>query len=92
MTGGLLGVATSLALMLLALGMLAALVRLLRGPSLADRVIALDAIAALIVCVAATLAIRTGQAVFIDVALVIALVSFLGTIALAQAIEAGDHR
>ena len=92
MSAELLSAATTLALALLSVGMLAAFVRLLRGPSLADRVVALDAIAAMIVCCAATFAIRTDLAVFIDVALVIALVSFLGTIALAQAIEAGDHR
>ena len=42
--------------------------------------------------VSVILAIRTGLAVFVDVALVVALVSFLGTVALSRAIELGDDR
>ncbi len=89
MTG--LDVATSSSIALLAVAIVAAFVRLARGPSLADRVVALDAIAATIVAAAVVLAIRTGLAVFIDVALTIALVTFLGTLALAFAIERGGQ-
>lgn len=88
----LLPAATSLALALLCVGMLGAFVRVLRGPSLADRVVSLDAIAAMIVACAATLAVRSELAVLVDVALVVGLVSFLGTVALARAIETGDDR
>lgn len=80
-----------LALALLAVAILAAFWRLLRGPSIADRVVALDVIAATIVAAAVLYALRTGLAVFVDVALAVALVSFLGTVALAHAIEWGDH-
>ena len=76
-----------LALGLLALAILLCFFRLRSGPSLADRVVALDGIAAAIVAVAILYAIQTGLAVFVDVALAIALVTFLGTIALARAIE-----
>ena len=80
-----------LALVLLSLAIVAAFARLARGPSLADRVIALDVIAATIVAAAVLYAIRTGLAVFVDVALAIALVTFLGTVALAHAIESGGE-
>ena len=63
--------------------------RVVVGPSDADRVVALDAIAATIVASAVLYAIRTGLAVFVDVALAIALVTFVGTVALAHAIETG---
>jgi len=80
-----------LGLALLALAIVAAFARLIRGPSLADRVVALDVIAATIVTASVLYALQTGLAVFIDVALAIALVAFLGTIALAQAIESGGE-
>ena len=91
MTGSLLDAAIGLALALLTLAVLAAFVRLARGPSLADRVVALDVIAATIVAAALLYAIHTGLAVFIDVALAIALVTFLGTVALAHTIESGGR-
>ena len=90
MTSPILDAAVAVALALLATALVAAFVRLARGPSLADRVVALDAIAATIVGAAVTCAVGTGLAVFIDVALAIALVAFLGTVALARAIESQD--
>lgn len=91
MTGPLVDAAVGLALALLALAIAAAFARLWRGPSVADRVVALDVIAATIVAAAVLYALRSGLAVFIDVALAIALVAFLGTIALARAVEEGGE-
>ena len=67
----------------LSISVVLAFVRLVRGPSLPDRVVALDLMTTLGIAVVAAYAIATNQAVFIDVATVIALVSFLGTIAFA---------
>jgi multicomponent Na+:H+ antiporter subunit F len=64
-----------------------AFVRLVRGPSLPDRVVALDLMTTLGIAVVATYAIATDQAIFIDVATIVALVSFLGTIAFAYYVE-----
>jgi multicomponent Na+:H+ antiporter subunit F len=91
MTGPLLEASLALAGTLLALAIVAAFARLARGPSLADRVVALDVIAGAIVTGAVIHAIGTGLAVFIDVALALALVAFLGTVALAHAIESGGE-
>ena len=91
MMPGLVDGAVGVALAFLAVAIAFAFVRLARGPSLADRVVALDVIAATIVAAAVLFAIRTGLAVFVDVALAIALVTFLGTVALAHAIEAGGE-
>lgn len=90
MTAILPALAVDVALALLTLALAAAFFRLARGPSLADRVVALDVIAATIVAAAVLYAIQTGLAVFIDAALAIALVTFLGTVALAHAIELGE--
>lgn len=82
-----LNVVMSLTLILLAFAAILAFVRLLRGPSLPDRVISLDLIGVLIVGVAVVTAASTGEPAFLDVAMVIALVSFVGTIAYARYIE-----
>ena len=61
--------------------------RLAIGPSLPDRVVALDMMTLAIVVFCALAAIRTGDAAFLDVALVLALVGFLATVALARFAE-----
>jgi multicomponent Na+:H+ antiporter subunit F len=66
-------------------------VRLVTGPSLPDRVVALDLIAILSVATIGTYAIATDQQVYVDVAIVLALIAFLGTIAFAQYIERRAH-
>lgn len=62
-------------------------IRLVRGPSLPDRVVALDLMTTLGIAVTAVYAIATDQEIFIDVASIVALVSFLGTIAFAYYVE-----
>ncbi len=62
-------------------------VRLVRGPSLPDRVVALDLMSALGIGIIAAYAIATEQAAFLDVAIAMALISFLGTVAFAYYIE-----
>ena len=72
---------------LLGLAALLAALRVLRGPSLADRVVALELLTTLGVGLASGLAVQAGEAVFLDLALVLALVAFLGTVAFARYIE-----
>jgi multicomponent Na+:H+ antiporter subunit F len=83
---------TTAALAMLAFAAALAFVRLLRGPALPDRVVALDLIGVLIVCVLVAIAATTGQHSYLDVAMVIALVSFVGTVAYARYIEREDVR
>jgi multicomponent Na+:H+ antiporter subunit F len=78
---------TILALPLLVCGVLLAFIRLLRGPSLPDRVIALDILSVLGIGIIVAFSIATDQPVLIDVASVLALVSFLGTVAFAAYVE-----
>lgn len=66
---------------------LLALIRLIRGPRLPDRVIALDLLISVGIAITAVYAVATSQPVFIDVAIVMALISFLGTIAFARYID-----
>ena len=69
-----------------------AFVRLLRGPTIPDRVIALDLMAVLGIGIISAYAILTDQSVLLDVALVIALLSFLGTVAFAYYVELRGSR
>jgi multicomponent Na+:H+ antiporter subunit F len=75
------------ALALLAAAALAAFVRLVRGPTLPDRVVAIDLIGVLMVGMAVVAAVPTGQQALLDVAIVVALVSFVGTVAYARYVE-----
>ena len=63
------------------------LVRVLRG-SLPDRVVALDLLTTVGVCVSGILAVFYGAAWFLDVALVLSLIAFVVTLAFARFVEA----
>jgi multicomponent Na+:H+ antiporter subunit F len=77
----------AVALALLALAGTCFLVRLVRGPTLGDRVIALDGLVITIVATIVVDAARRRSAVFLDVAVVVAFVGFVGTAAAARFIE-----
>jgi multicomponent Na+:H+ antiporter subunit F len=72
---------------LLSVAVILAFVRLVRGPSLPDRVVALDLMSTLGIGIIAAYAIATEQPVFLDVASVLALITFLGTVAFAYYLE-----
>lgn len=61
--------------------------RLLKGPTLPDRVVALDMMTILIVVFCGLFAIATDERAFLDVAIVLALIGFLATVALARFAE-----
>lgn len=71
----------------LSISLVLAFIRLLMGPSLADRVVALDLIAYIVICLIATYTIATGKSEFLDTAIVLALIAFLGTTAFARYIQ-----
>ena len=84
-----LATAGNVALTLVGLGLFLTAWRLFRGPTLADRVVALELIASMMVGIAAVLAIVGEQAILIDVGIALALVGFLGAVAFARYIEKG---
>lgn len=71
----------------LSLAIVMAFIRLVRGPGLPDRVVALDLITTLGIGVIGVYAIATNQPVLLDVAVVLALTAFLGTVAFAYYME-----
>lgn len=70
-------------ILLLTFSFFCAFFRLLMGPSLPDRVVSLELMSVISIGIICAEAITTGERVFLEVAVILALVSFLGTIAFA---------
>lgn len=83
-------VAASIAL--ITVGMLACIYRLVRGPHLADRALAVDTLAIQLIGLVLLLMIRWQTAWFIDGILVLSLLGFAGTVAMAQYIGRPHQR
>ena len=64
--------------------------RLLRGPTLADRILALDTLYVNSVALLVLIGIHFDTAVFFEVALIIAMMGFVSTVALAKYLLRGD--
>lgn len=77
----------------IAVSLLLALYRVVRGPTLPDRVVAVDMLSYLVIAYVAILVVDTGTAVFLDAAATLALVAFLATVAFARYIDRwGDEQ
>ncbi|MFO1360960.1 MAG: K+/H+ antiporter subunit F [Burkholderiales bacterium] len=72
------------------LAFLLAAFRLLRGPSAPDRILALDTLYVDAVALALLLAVQQDSAAYFEVALLIALIGFVSTVALARFVARGD--
>lgn len=62
-------------------------IRFLKGPSIADRVIAIDLLVTCSIGVIAFVSITTNQQTLLDIAMVIALIAFLSTVAFSYYLE-----
>jgi len=75
---------------LLALAFLLAMIRFAIGPRAVDRVVAFDVLTILSISAIVVAALVAGRAIYLDVALVYALLSFLGVIVAARYLEGGE--
>lgn len=73
-----------IALALLSLCFLLTVIRVLVGPSLPDRVLALDMLVTIAIGFIAVIGIRTGFTLYLDIAIALGLVGFLATVAFAR--------
>lgn len=73
-----------IALSLLTVSFFVSAVRIVRGPSLADRVLALDMLVSVGIGFIAVIGLKTGYYLYVDVAIALALVGFLATVAFAR--------
>lgn len=76
--------ATTLALLMMCVAFFLAVWRVVSGPTLPDRIVALDMLTATAIGFIAVIAIRTGFTLYIDIAIALGLVAFLATVALAR--------
>ncbi|MBK9050144.1 MAG: hypothetical protein IPL78_04225 [Chloroflexi bacterium] len=77
------------AILLLAVTVILCAIRLWLGPTIADRAVALDQITVEVVAIIVLYSMRVNDPVFLDAALVVALIGFLSTLAFARYIERG---
>ncbi len=68
---------------------LLAFVRMIKGPTAADRVVALDAMTIISISLIIYLAANFQRVIYIDIALVYGLISFVGVVAIARYLERG---
>ena len=90
MTDSLLVLALGAAQALLGLAMLCAAIRLLRGPRAQDRVLSLDTLYVNAMLLVLTFGVRHGSSLYFEAALVIALLGFVSTAALAKFLLRGE--
>ena len=80
---------SQLTLVILGVAAIVAIIRIVKGPTLPDRVVAMDLLGVLVVGFITVLAAKTGVRATLDAAMVIALIGFLGTVAYATYVERG---
>ena len=83
-------IVSQITLSTLGLALLIAVIRLVKGPTLPDRVVAMDLVGVLVVGIIVVVAAWTGERATLDAAIVIALVGFVGTVAYGTYVERGD--
>ena len=72
---------------LLSISAVLVFVRFLLGPSLSDRVVALDLLITIGIGIISVYSIVTNQSTFLDIAMILALIAFLGTVAFSYYLE-----
>ena len=80
----------SAAAVALLITMIMALIRAIKGPSIYDRIVAVNMFGTKIVLMIAVLGFLMGRPDFMDIALVYALINFVGTIAVLKFFKYGD--
>lgn len=78
-----------LSMFLLTISIVIALYRVIRGPTLHDRILALDSIGYIVIGIVAVLSILLGSSAFLETILLIGILAFLSTIALSKYLERG---
>ena len=82
--------ASTIALGMLILAQLLSLVRLMRGPSLPDRILALDTLYINTIALVVLVGVLRGATAFFEASLVIALIGFVTTVAFSKYLLRGD--
>ncbi|MCP3760805.1 Na(+)/H(+) antiporter subunit F1 [Domibacillus sp. A3M-37] len=79
-----------ISLLLLAIAMIGLIYRLIKGPTVPDRVVALDAMGVNLVSMTAVLSMLLDTSNYLDIILLIGILAFIGTVAFAKFLEKGE--
>jgi multicomponent Na+:H+ antiporter subunit F len=78
------GLALDMAFGLIGLAALAVVIRIVRGPTIADRILGLDTLTLIAIAAIGIFAAKTGLYLYVDIAVAVALVGLLATLAFAR--------
>ncbi|WP_252314273.1 Na(+)/H(+) antiporter subunit F1 [Sinobaca sp. H24] len=78
-----------ISLILLSVSILVGLYRVMKGPSMPDRVIALDAIGINLIAMVAVISVTFRTSAYLEVILLMGIIAFIGTVAFSKYIERG---
>lgn len=90
--GPILEASLTFAFVILSIALLLCVYRVIKGPTLPDRVVALDMLVAVAIGLIAAIGIHTGFTLYVDIAIALALVGFLATVAFARFILVNAER
>jgi multicomponent Na+:H+ antiporter subunit F len=79
----------TLSLTFMVLAIVPCIYRIIKGPTVPDRVIALDAMTTVIVVMLGIYSFDQGSVFFMDVALVLSIIAFVGTVTIAKYLDEG---
>ena len=77
-------------LLVLAIGIIMAGIRILKGPTAPDRVVGLDTVNTIVIVSMVLFGAIVNEIIYIDVAIVYALLSFISTLFIAKYLEGGE--
>jgi len=75
---------------LVSLSMVAFIYRLIIGPSVPDRVVALDSLGVALIAMIGLISILSDTSFFLDIILLLAILAFIGTVAFSKFLEKGE--
>lgn len=75
---------------IISLSMLAFIYRLIIGPSIPDRVVALDSLGVALICMVGLISILAESSFFLEIILLLAILAFIGTVAFSKFLEKGE--
>lgn len=78
-----------ISLTIISLAMIGMIYRVIKGPTVADRVVALDAVGISLVAIIALVSIILKTNAFLDIILLIGILAFIGTVAFSKYLEKG---
>lgn len=77
-------------IVVICLSMIAVIYRMVKGPSSSDRVVALDSLGVSLISLIGLFSILVETSFFLEIILLLAILSFIGTVAFSKFIEKGD--